>query len=948
MSLCWNQQNGSLLESLVLDSSTWTKSVDPSLFEEHVLHVFAVFSDEQVVPNSRSTRGNVKSSNLTAFLESASASQLGGQNPSGKEKKQKGARIQFLDKANVGRNAKESVNQGRNSSSSSAVSFKVPRDAPAKNIKSPKFVVSGKENNNSPQCTEMVVSPCDSSTRRKVSHWITEQCATPSSLREDSYSPNTSQKSSVRGPETETESDEVEPASNKEVIEQNSKNLQESLPEVELGEKPATRKRRVQKTRKKFLDSDSETDQTDGDKDRTANEDQVDDRDLNKQLAAAQDVNKEDTGDDVPAANASEIPSLRKSRKSQPRSEKRERAPGDATRRSLRNAKRKNSLDALELVNEHSDSDSDHEKSAVGKKPLETLSCVYSAEANSNIAYPDAPGHLTQSDEESTLSEPEVHPRRNKTNAEVTETRRGRSSSRRARPIDLDSVFTKETESGSECGIGRPRTRRETVKVQSEETCAVSDSESVESYAVVRPRQTRKRSKNVNVILSESSDQQSSFVVDSDEKSSGGAAREIVKTGDRISLLRGTPPSRFKGDVSSPGSDDPFAFKSSQKTPQDKRRKGRKGKTARNAKRKPEVVVIGGDGDKAAVTRRGDPGKDPVDVGDNSNEVAVIEEKMELEQSTEILAERDRRARAARGVKTVFAYGKEPEVVLFDDVQEHNTDPFSSPMDVGESDAAGAGGKSVEKCKENRKVKPKKVKKPKVQKTPSEEEPVVQITEELEEAEDYEFVFSQQVREEAEEYRKMFKKKTKNNPRTNRVTFGDTVEVEPESKEEPEEVEAANTNEESKSHEVVVSDIESKPDDSEKSRGVGELESASVSNSSRDRNATTVRLHSENEKDTQEVKSRVGPRCAGSQDDDAAAGLAETKVQVDKVVVCSEMKIRPEKEGTIEVKKSKSNLELFEETPSQAGNAVVGKKDKTTTEHTADAEPNGTPLPRVL
>ena len=217
---------------------------------------------------------------------------------------------------------------------------------------------------------------------------------------------------------------------------------------------------------------------------------------------------------------------------------------------------------------------------------------------------------------------------------------------------------------------------------------------------------------------------------------------------NKLSYLRGTPPSRFKAEFSSPGSDDPYSFKASPRTPP------AKGKNKGRAR-----------GRKATVSKK------------KANKESVIQQKAsEGDQNDlkEIIEENHQRSKSKKrdpGIKTMVAYGKEPGVVLFDDVLERNTDPFSSPADIEQN-----GGKT----KQNQKKKVNQSKQEvsvELSHGNKSSDNLRELVDEISRAEDYDLVFSQQVRDDAEEYRKMFKKRTRGNPRNNRVSFDDDVIV---------------------------------------------------------------------------------------------------------------------------------------------------------------------------
>ena len=115
----------------------------------------------------------------------------------------------------------------------------------------------------------------------------------------------------------------------------------------------------------------------------------------------------------------------------------------------------------------------------------------------------------------------------------------------------------------------------------------------------------------------------------------------------------------------------------------------------------------------------------------------------------------------------MVAYGKEPEVVLFDDVLERNTDPFSSPADIDQNEGT---------TKQNQKKRVNKSNQENSAESKSSDN-LKQLVDEISQAEDYDLVFSQQIRDDAEEYRKMFKKNTRDNPRNNRVSFDNDIVV---------------------------------------------------------------------------------------------------------------------------------------------------------------------------
>ena len=214
---------------------------------------------------------------------------------------------------------------------------------------------------------------------------------------------------------------------------------------------------------------------------------------------------------------------------------------------------------------------------------------------------------------------------------------------------------------------------------------------------------------------------------------------------ENLMHIRGTPPSRFKSQVSSPGSDDPYLFKASPKVPSQKGKKvavRRQRRAVTESKMKKEVVVI---------------------PGEEENKFSGVDGQKHQEH--QLRKDKEQVYGKGPGVKRMAAYGKDHEVVLFDEAMERNTDLFSSPTDI-ERTKKQNGKKAPEKDKHSDstvKIKP--------------DEKLQRMVDEISLAEDYDLVFSQQIRDEADEYRKMFKKNTRDNPRNNRVSFGNDVTV---------------------------------------------------------------------------------------------------------------------------------------------------------------------------
>ena len=287
--------------------------------------------------------------------------------------------------------------------------------------------------------------------------------------------------------------------------------------------------------------------------------------------------------------------------------------------------------------------------------------------------------------------------------------------------------------------------------VHSDHILIDSDDSSVESgplQRLIRRRTCRLESKTATLPT------QRSRYSDRDNHSHTSDQPQNTKV-NKMSYLRGTPPRRFKAEVSSPGSDDPYSFKASPRSPpvtgkSKGRPRGRKATVSKKKTNKESVLQ-----DKP----RGDYQKDSKEIIEENDQDAKLK-KSEKEKSEKNL-----------GIKTVVAYGKEPDVILFDDVLERNTDPFSSPADVDHNEGT---------TKQNQK---KKVNKTKTENSfelsqgNRSSNNFRQLVDEISQAEDYDLIFSQQIRDDAEEYRKMFKKSTRDNPRNSRVSFDDDVVI---------------------------------------------------------------------------------------------------------------------------------------------------------------------------
>ncbi len=231
--------------------------------------------------------------------------------------------------------------------------------------------------------------------------------------------------------------------------------------------------------------------------------------------------------------------------------------------------------------------------------------------------------------------------------------------------------------------------------------------------------------------------------------------RVIKKPLFKSRLLQKPAPVIVKPVPSNAENEDPYTFKCSQKTPEVKDSKKKKART--RGKSNQEKGTQG-------KRKRGNSSGDS-DWEENEKTTKKANRKTnKLKKSS---------GEVEDGIKRMNTYGKEPEVILFDAIQEQNTAPFSSPSDIVE--------KVVEPAKPQKK---ERLKRKAAQKTHKEKlmdektnEQIEKIQEHISAAEDFEFVFSQQLREEGEEYRKKLKKKTKDNPRTNRVSFDNKMTI---------------------------------------------------------------------------------------------------------------------------------------------------------------------------
>ena len=143
------------------------------------LTLIAGITDDQVVPSARYTRS--KSRNLVASPENASELQVSGAYNIRKQKKT-GNKINHPLTTSL---ISETVGKIYNSSSSSTVSFKVPNNDVNESSRATK--TDYENTKGTPEETEVFdvsAKRCNSATRRKVNHWFTEQCLSPSSLAE--------------------------------------------------------------------------------------------------------------------------------------------------------------------------------------------------------------------------------------------------------------------------------------------------------------------------------------------------------------------------------------------------------------------------------------------------------------------------------------------------------------------------------------------------------------------------------------------------------------------------------------------------------------------------------------------------------------------------------------------------------------------------------------------
>ena len=343
------------------------------------------------------------------------------------------------------------------------------------------------------------------------------------------------------------------------------------------------------------------------------------------------------------------------------------------------------------------------------------------------------------------------------------------------RVIDMDSVYTKEALTDSETEVQESNCQNIAMKNMqpdgserkqcNEAPVEISDDSSVESGPVRRSGRRRIRNKvesTVSSISSQESESQALIDIEGTDKllKDHSIGTKLVS---KLSCLRRTSPGKSKAQIGSSGSDDPYTFKPSQKTPP----ANLKGKGKINAR-------------KTTALKRNVKGKCPVvdtnKSGDKSSEGGknIDENNLNSKRVEKASSNMEKKDRESTGIKTILTYGKEPQVVLFDALQEHNTDPFSSPNDISKNECEEA--KVPKRRKTAASAKPTKSKK--VQKHESESNTKLdELAEEISQAEDYDFIFSQQIRDEAQEYRKLLKKKTKDNPRTNRVTFDEDVIV---------------------------------------------------------------------------------------------------------------------------------------------------------------------------
>ena len=252
--------------------------------------------------------------------------------------------------------------------------------------------------------------------------------------------------------------------------------------------------------------------------------------------------------------------------------------------------------------------------------------------------------------------------------------------------------------------------------VHSDHILIDSDDSSVESGPVqrlIRRRTCRLESTAVTLPT------QTSQYSDRDKHSHASDQPKDTKV-NKMRYLRGTPPSRFKAEVSSPGSDDPYSFKASPRlAPVKGKNKGRtRGRKATVSKKKTN---------KESVLQQKTSGGDQKEIIEENYQDGKLK-KSEKEKSEK-----------NPGIKTMVAYGKEPDVILFDDVLERNTDPFSSPADIDQNEGT---------TKQNQKKKVNKTKKEnsfELSHGNKSSNNLRELVDEISQAEDYDLVFSQQI-----------------------------------------------------------------------------------------------------------------------------------------------------------------------------------------------------------
>ena len=231
--------------------------------------------------------------------------------------------------------------------------------------------------------------------------------------------------------------------------------------------------------------------------------------------------------------------------------------------------------------------------------------------------------------------------------------------------------------------------------------------------------------------------------------------RVIKKPLFKSKLLQKPPPVTVKPIPSSAENGDPYAFKCSQKTPEVKDSNRKKARTRGKGKQ-----------EKGARGKR---------KRDNSSDGSDWDENDKITKKGNTKSNKQKKISGERedGIKRLNTYGKEPDVILFDTIQEQNTAPFSSPSDIVQNE--GETPKPQKRERPRRKAAQQTQKQKLMEEKTSEQ--IERLSEYISQAEDFDLVFSQQVRDEAEEYRKKLKKKTKDNPRTNRVSFDNKMTV---------------------------------------------------------------------------------------------------------------------------------------------------------------------------